>query len=129
MNGTANVVNPVGFSYATGPLGYYYQNGTSLTDKGSSSASVAGLFHYTTKTALGTQVKDDGYVDIGLHYVATDASGIPSDFDSDTLPDYLEDVNGNGNDTPDAGETNWKTADLVNEFTLPSGLILFTPLK
>ena len=47
-------------------------------------------------------------VDIGYHYVATDAYGNPLDTDGDGIPDYIEDANGNG--TVDSGETDWQSA-------------------
>jgi len=48
-------------------------------------------------------------VDIGFHYVATDASGNPLDYDGDSLPDYFEDKNGNG--TIDSGGSDWRDPD------------------
>jgi hypothetical protein len=45
-------------------------------------------------------------VDIGPHYVALNTSGNPQDTDSDGLPDYFEDWNGNG--SVDSGETDWQ---------------------
>jgi hypothetical protein len=47
-------------------------------------------------------------VDIGFHYVATDANGVPLDYDTDGLPDYLEDANGDG--SVSSGETSWQSA-------------------
>ena len=44
-------------------------------------------------------------MDIGYHYVATDAYGNPLDSNGDGIPDYLEDVNGNG--LVDSGEIGW----------------------
>jgi hypothetical protein len=35
-------------------------------------------------------------VDLGFHYVVTDASGVSIDSDGDGVPDYLEDADGNG---------------------------------
>ena len=70
---------------------------------GSRTADLAGLYHFTTTT---NQVKEtNSVVDIGLHYAAVNASGQPIDSDSDGVPDYLEDSNGNGN--PDSAETHW----------------------
>lgn len=78
--GSSNVVgNEV--LYARGPFGDYYQsmpilgpfgtydtNAIDLQNRGSRTASAAGLYHYTTQT---TQTKEgSGPVDIGLHYVA-----------------------------------------------------------
>src|SRR5438132_13851168 len=76
-------------------------------DKGSTYATNVGFYHYCTTT---NNVKEtNSTVDIGLHYVAVDANGNPIDSDSDGLPDYLEDLNGNG--ALDAGETDWTVAD------------------
>lgn len=47
------------------------------------------------------------------------------DLDSDGVPDYLEDRNGNG--LADAGETDWRVAD--NPARDNSSLKVFTPLK
>jgi len=44
-------------------------------------------------------------VDIGYHYVAVDTNGIPFDTNGDGIPDYLEDINGNG--LVDSGEIGW----------------------
>jgi hypothetical protein len=82
--------------YQTGPLGnYYLPTTTSLYNAGSRTAAAAGLAQYTTQTS---QTKDSGQVDIGLHYVATSSStsATPKDSDSDGIPDYVEDANGNG---------------------------------
>ncbi len=91
--------------YQTGPLGSYYQTNTSaFLQAGSTTANLVGLYHYTTQT---NQVKEtNSVVDIGFHYVAVDSSGNPNDDDSDGLPDYVEDANGNG--TLNSGETKWQ---------------------
>ena len=61
------------------------------------------MYHFTTQTnqVPGT----DSVVDIGYHYVATDTNGVPLDTNSDGIPDYLEDANGNG--LVDSGEIGW----------------------
>jgi len=81
--------------YQAGPLGNYYQPANSLLiNAGSTNADKVGLYHYTTQT---NQVKEtNSVVDIGYHYVATDAYGNPRDTDGDGIPDYVEDANGNG---------------------------------
>jgi hypothetical protein len=82
-------------TYLKGHLGPWYQPTNSpLRDLGSRSASAAGLYHHTTTT---NQVKEAGtLLDIGFHYIATDAAGIPLDSDADGVPDYWEDRNGDG---------------------------------
>ena len=71
---------------------------------GSTNANLLGLFHFTSTT---NNVKETNtVVDIGYHYMATDANGVPLDYgDGDGVPDYLEDRNGNG--SLDSGESNW----------------------
>jgi hypothetical protein len=116
--------------YQVGSLGKYYYptNGTNLfvlIDAGSRSATNASLYHYTTTT---NQVKEaTSVVDIGFHYVATDSSGNPLDYDGDGLPDYFEDRNGNG--TCDSGETDWQSYNSQNNLSGTPGLQVFTPLK
>jgi alpha-tubulin suppressor-like RCC1 family protein len=82
-------------NYQNGPLGNNYLPGNSiLTNAGSRTADLAGLYQYTTQT---NQVEEStSQVDIGYHYVATDGNGVPQDSDVDGIPDYLEDANGSG---------------------------------
>jgi hypothetical protein len=95
------------FGYQTGTLGRFYQPTNSLfVNVGSTTANLLGLYHYTVLT---NNVKETNtIVDIGFHYVATDANGNPLDDDSDGTPDYLEDLNGNG--TVNSGETDWQSS-------------------
>jgi len=96
------------FTYRTGPLGDYYHFSSNLINAGSRNATNAGLYHYTVTTNFvsGTHVKEtNSIVDIGFHYVALTTNNVPVDTDSDGLPDYLEDRNGNG--TFDGGENSW----------------------
>ena len=52
----------------------------------------------------GLEIKEGSTkVDIGYHYVATDQYGNPIDTNSDGIPDYLSDANGNG--VVDSGES------------------------
>ena len=86
--------------YQAGPLGLYYQTNTSvLINAGHTTADQVGLYQYTVCTNLvnGLQVKEtNSVVDIGYHYVATDAYGNPIDTDDSGIPDYLQDTNGVG---------------------------------
>ena len=73
---------------------YYLPTNSPLINVGSTTADQVGLYHFTTQT---TQVPEtNSIVDIGYHYVATDAYGYPLDTNGDGIPDYLEDANGNG---------------------------------
>jgi alpha-tubulin suppressor-like RCC1 family protein len=87
--------------YQTGAFGGYYQPTNSIfRDKGSTTANLLGLYYFTVIT---NNVKEtNSTVDLGYHYVAG-TNGAPIDFDSDGLPDYREDRNGDGD--LDAGES------------------------
>ena len=94
------------FTFTNGPLGNFYQVSTNLINAGSQNATNAGLYHYTTQQS---QVKETNtVVDIGLHYVAADGNGQPLDADSDGVPDFVEDANGNG--VVNSGETDPQSA-------------------
>jgi len=100
--------------YQVGPLGwsYYPSSGgggglSDLLDAGSVSAPSVGLYQYTVRIDLAKE--GNSQVDIGYHYIATDANGNPIDTDGDGLPDYEEDANGNG--LLDSGETDWNDAN------------------
>jgi len=95
------------FTYTNGPLGRFYQAMTNLVDQGSRSAADAGLFHHTVQASLAQEAAST--VDIGFHYLATDANGVPADSDGDGLSDISEDPNNNG--TVDTGETDWNNPD------------------
>lgn len=90
--------------YQSGDLGdYYYPTSlTQLIHKGSQSAPNAGLYHYTVLT--NDTIEGTNTVSIGFHYVAC-ANGVPIDTNGDGIPDYLEDINGNG--LVDSGEIGW----------------------
>ena len=99
INCTALLSNSVGgdivltnFSYASGPLGNYYQASTNLFNASNQPADLAGLYHYTTQT---NQVKEtNSTVDIGYHCVAVSTNGNPLASYWTTQPDYLADTNG-----------------------------------
>lgn len=86
--------------YATGPLGSFYLPTWSLLlwNTGSRPPGAAGLYHYTTRVDQTKEGDEIGRVNIGLHYVATinSTSIQPKDTDTDGIPDYVEDANGNG---------------------------------
>jgi len=82
-----------------------------------------GLYHFTTTT---NQVKEAGTkVDIGAHFTACDANGNPVDSDGDGLPDYFEDVNGDGSVNGDP--TSWLIYNSANSLSAGSWLQVFTP--
>jgi len=92
--------------------GFYLPTNSPLINGGSTTANLLGLYHFTTQT--NQTVEGDSVVDIGYHYVATDDYGNPLDTNDDGIPDYLEDINGNG--LADAGEIPW---NLPNDLLLP----------
>lgn len=129
IGGTHDVIVTNGFNWQSSWLGNFYLPSDSLLiDAGDTTANLLGLYHFTTQT---NQVPEgDKYpgtpVDIGYHYVATDAYGNPLDSNGDGIPDYLEDANGDGIfDAGDLGE--W----MVSPFGLGGANVLqvFTPLK
>lgn len=117
------VTNP--FTWQTGPLGTFYQATSSpLIDKGSVTADVVGLYHFTTTT---NEVKEtNSIVDIGYHYVALDANGNPLDTNGDGIPDYLEDSNGNGVWDPGIDLGDWKNTSPDTSGAI--NLQVYTPL-
>lgn len=91
------------FDWQSGFLGnYYLQSSSLLVDTGSQNADLAGLLYFTTQVDAFSR-EYGSTVDIGYHYIGIDYAGKPIDWDSDGIPDYLEDANGNG--TLDSGET------------------------
>lgn len=101
MHGSNDLVLTNTFTWQNGPLGTFYQATNSpLTNTGSISASLVGLYHFTVQTnevPEGTNI-----VSIGYHYVALDTNGLPIDTDGDGVADYIEDSNGDG--VYDAGD-------------------------
>ncbi|MDR3716018.1 MAG: hypothetical protein P4L51_24705, partial [Puia sp.] len=114
------------FNWQTSWLGNYYLPPSSLLiNTGHGTADQWGLYHFTTQT---NQVKEtNSVVDVGYHYVATDANGQAIDIDGDGIPDYLEDSNGNG--IFDAGDLGDWLVSLYNGLSRTNGLQVFTPLK
>jgi hypothetical protein len=103
------------FSWQTGPLGgrFYQPTNSVFIDTGSiTNAGARGMYHFSVLT---NGVKEAATrIDRGYHYVAVDPStGKPHDYDSDNIPDYLEDANGNG--AVDSGETDWQDSDSDND--------------
>ncbi|MFN3407834.1 MAG: hypothetical protein ACK45B_02460 [Limisphaerales bacterium] len=101
--GPNNLILTNTLAYQTGPLGSFYQPVNSpLRDAGSvSNAAQAGFHAYTTTTNQAWEASS--VLDLGYHYVAMDANGLPPDTDSDGLPDYL-DPDADGDGLPDAWE-------------------------
>ncbi|HTV43496.1 MAG TPA: LamG-like jellyroll fold domain-containing protein [Candidatus Sulfotelmatobacter sp.] len=87
---------------------FYLPPDSPLLQKGSTNANFLGLYHFTTQT--NQSIEGTNIVDIGVHYVATDANGNPLDSNGDGIQDYLEDPLGNG--LPYDG-TNWALAILI----------------
>jgi hypothetical protein len=114
-NGTNDVILTNTPTFISSALGnYYYPTNdgmlSTLIDRGSRYAAVAGLFNFTTTT---DEVKEAvSPVDIGFHYVAT-TNNLPIDSDADGWADYLEDVNGDGNN--EGGETSFSMLDTDND--------------
>jgi hypothetical protein len=117
-NGAHDVILASSPSYQSSTLGnFYIPLGSALINAGSRSPAAAALYHHTVKTDQTKEgVEAIQIVDIGFHYVAV-VNGVPSDADSDGLPDYLEDRNGNG--IVDPGEADWMGAGLKVFITEP----------
>jgi hypothetical protein len=106
-NGANDVLVTGSFNWQTSWLGNcYLPAGSPAIDHGSTTANLAGLYHFTTQTNQAKELISQ--VDIGYHLTATDSNGKPIDSDGDGIPDYTEDLNGNG--TIDSGETAWNSA-------------------
>lgn len=93
------------FTWLTGTFGSFYEpDGSQLSQVGSVTADLIGLYHFTTSIDANSY-QGNSTVDIGYHYVAVDSNGNPLDRNNDGIPDYLEDANGNG--SVDSGEIGW----------------------
>jgi hypothetical protein len=66
------------------------------------------------------------FVGIGFHHLRTTAAGVPLDTDGDGIPDWMEDVNGDGSATGDP--SSWTTYTSAHGI-VTGGLSLFSPLK
>ena len=85
-----------------------------MINKGHTTADQVGLYHYTVVTNMvsNLEIKEtNSVVDIGYHYVAVGTNGVPIDNNGNAIPDYIEDVNGNG--LLDSGETPWEFSILI----------------
>jgi hypothetical protein len=136
FGGTGSKLNLLN-DFQTGPLGPYYYPTSGATnslaslinaDATRTSGSVS-LYHYTTRSDRAKDGATDAQLDVGFHYVATDANGVPLDADADGLPDYFEDANGNGAGTPDAGETDWDNGYNSPNALPGGGLVIYSPLR
>lgn len=121
--GTSPVSISAPLDFDDGPLGPYYYPTTGehlsrLINAGTGTAVQAGLYHHTVVDSPGS--KDSAAVDIGFHYMATDANDNVLDSDGDGVPDYVEDKNANGNN--DSGETSFANPVI----TLPGGPLNYT---
>lgn len=112
--------------FVSGDLGSFYLISSSpLVNAGSRSSANAGLYHHTTQTS--NTKEGNTQVDIGFHYVAVNADGLPWDEDGDGYPDYQEDRNGNGVFDSNSGETDWGSSN--TRLNTSSFLFVYTPLK
>jgi hypothetical protein len=121
----ANDVVAGSFTMQSSALGNrYLPAGSPFINAGSRTAPLAGLYHFTTLT---NQTKEAStVVDIGYHYVALNAQGLPVDTDGDGFADYSEDRNGNGLFDAALGETDASVWDGSHPST---ALRVFTSLK
>jgi hypothetical protein len=108
--------------YQAGPFGHFYlPTNTALYGAGSDTAANLGLYHYTTRVDQIKEGEDAAKVNanIGLHYIAA-TNGVPTDFDGDGIPDYVENWHGDGdtgaNRIHTADETDWQNA-MTDGFT------------
>ena len=95
-------------SYERGPLGKFYlpATATNLLAKGSRLAGAAGEYHFTSRT--NSPKEATAQVSIGPHYLALVSGGAP-DSNTDGVPDFIADRNGNG--VEEANEAPWLSAN------------------
>jgi hypothetical protein len=87
-DGTGEQTNAAPPIYETGAFGMFYQaSNSSLLHHGSQTAAAAGLYAYTV-LANGAE-EANSTVSIGLHYVATNGTGMPYS-DTNGLPVWWE---------------------------------------
>jgi hypothetical protein len=93
-SGTHNIYPTGTFIWQTGPLGnFYLPNPCPLQNSGSQTADHVGLSDFTTQLSETPEKSKTppGNVDIGYHYVATDANGTAL-VNSDGLPAWWADL-------------------------------------
>ncbi|HEV2207456.1 MAG TPA: hypothetical protein VG167_01690 [Verrucomicrobiae bacterium] len=112
----ANDILVTNFNWQTSWFGTYYLTSDSPLVNGDSTitADAVGLYQFTTQTNLSPPiVEGTSGLDLGYHFVPADANGNPPDNNGDGIPDYLENLTGDGN--IDSGEIGW---DLIGDLGL-----------
>jgi uncharacterized repeat protein (TIGR03803 family) len=66
---------------------FYLPTNSLLINRGSTNAGALGLYWFTTQT--NQTVESNSTVDIGYHYIATDADGNPLDYLDPPTPNYI----------------------------------------
>jgi hypothetical protein len=128
LSGPGNIILTKDLAYQSGPLGGFYQPVDSpLINAGSTTADLAGFFHFTTQAS---ELKETNSVlDIGYHYVAVDVNGNPEVSNDNGIPDYLADANGDG--LVDDGEQPWLAPPVItlqptNQILYPGSNLVFS---
>jgi hypothetical protein len=143
LSGSGDVaITVLTYSTSTATGWRWYQNSRTPTlhdvDTGRTGAN-GGLYHFTTKISEGKETTSA--MDLGFHYVVLGTGNVPLDTDSDGIPDYLEDLNGNGGAMDSGDLADWQISDTdgdgisdgieVNRGTEPkvkqADLIVLTP--